>query len=137
MGLDSQFRDFHWQQFFFLLLFKNLFYFWPHLISCRGFPGGSPGKESACQFGIPGFDSWVGKIPWRREWLSTPVFWPGEFHSLCIVRGVSKSQKGLSNLHTHSRWNFPNQGLNSCPLQRKHRAPGNHWTTREVPIIYF
>ena len=26
----------------------------------------------------PGFDSWVGKIPWRREWLPTPVFWPGE-----------------------------------------------------------
>ena len=24
--------------------------------------------------------SWVGKIPWRREWLPTPVFWPGEFH---------------------------------------------------------
>ena len=25
--------------------------------------------------------SWVGKIPWRREWLvSTPVFLPGEFH---------------------------------------------------------
>ena len=20
------------------------------------------------------FDSWVGKIPWRREWLPTPVF---------------------------------------------------------------
>ena len=27
--------------------------------------------------------SWVGKIPWRRERLSTPVFWPGEFHGLC------------------------------------------------------
>ena len=27
----------------------------------------------------PGFNSWVGKIPWRREWLSTPVFLPGEF----------------------------------------------------------
>ena len=27
-----------------------------------------------------GFDPWVGKIPWRRERLSTPVFWPGEFH---------------------------------------------------------
>ena len=26
------------------------------------------------------FDSWVGKIPWRREWLPTPVFWPAEFH---------------------------------------------------------
>ena len=26
------------------------------------------------------FDPWVGKIPWRREWLPTPVFLPGEFH---------------------------------------------------------
>ena len=25
----------------------------------------------------PGFDPWVGKIPWRRA--STPVFLPGEF----------------------------------------------------------
>ena len=25
----------------------------------------------------PGFDPWVGKIPWRRERLPTPVFWPG------------------------------------------------------------
>ena len=30
----------------------------------------------------PWFDPWVGKIPWRREWLPTPVFWPGEFHGL-------------------------------------------------------
>ena len=29
-----------------------------------------------------GFDPWVGKIPWRRESLPTPVFWPGEFHGL-------------------------------------------------------
>ena len=28
----------------------------------------------------PGFDPWVGKIPWRRNWQSTPVFLPGEFH---------------------------------------------------------
>ena len=28
----------------------------------------------------PGFDPWVGKIPWRRERLPTTVFWPGEFH---------------------------------------------------------
>ena len=25
-------------------------------------------------------ETWVGKIPWRREWLLTPVFWPGKFH---------------------------------------------------------
>ena len=28
----------------------------------------------------PGFDSWVGKIPWRRKWQPTPVFLPGESH---------------------------------------------------------
>ena len=26
----------------------------------------------------PGFDPWVGKIPWRRAWQPTPVFLPGE-----------------------------------------------------------
>ena len=30
----------------------------------------------------PWFNSWVRKIPWRRERLLTPVFWPGEFHGL-------------------------------------------------------
>jgi len=29
-------------------------------------------------WGRPGFDPWVGKIPWRRERLPTPVFWPGD-----------------------------------------------------------
>ena len=27
-----------------------------------------------------GFSPWVGKIPWRRAWQSTPVFLPGESH---------------------------------------------------------
>ena len=40
-----------------------------------GFAGGSGSKESACKVGRPRFDPWVGKIPWRREWQSTPVFW--------------------------------------------------------------
>ena len=30
----------------------------------------------------PRFRLWVGNIPWRRERLPTPVFWPGEFHGL-------------------------------------------------------
>ena len=30
----------------------------------------------------PGFDPWVGKIPWRRERLTTPVCWPGELYGL-------------------------------------------------------
>ena len=28
------------------------------------------------------FSPWVGKILWRREWLPTPLLWPGEFHGL-------------------------------------------------------
>ena len=35
----------------------------------------------------PRFDSWVGKIPWRRERLPTPVFWPTKFHGLCSPWG--------------------------------------------------
>ena len=38
-----------------------------------GFPDSSAGKESACSAGDP-FDSWVGKFPWRRDRLPTPVF---------------------------------------------------------------
>ena len=36
---------------------------------------------------VPGFDPWVGKILWRRERLPMAIFWPGEFHGLCISWG--------------------------------------------------
>ena len=32
------------------------------------------------QFMKPRFDSWFGKICWRRDRLPSLVFWPGEFH---------------------------------------------------------
>ena len=46
--------------------------------------------------------SWVGKIPWRREQLLTPVFWPGEFHGLYSSWGHKKSvmTEQLSLIHT-------------------------------------
>ena len=47
-------------------------------IILKGFPGGSDGKESACNVGDLGFDPSVGKILWRRDWQPTPVFLPGE-----------------------------------------------------------
>ena len=41
------------------------------------------------------FEPWVGKIPWSRKWLPTPVFLPGEPHGkrrlAGIVRRVAKS----------------------------------------------
>ena len=42
-----------------------------------GFPGGTRGKEPACQFRRQkghGFNPWVRKIPWRRAWQPTPAF---------------------------------------------------------------
>ena len=48
-----------------------------------GLPRWHSGKESARQcrrHKRPGFDSWVGKIPWRRKWQPAPVVLPGKFH---------------------------------------------------------
>ena len=37
------------------------------------------------------WETWVLKIPWRREKLPTPVFWPGEFHGLYSLWGHRES----------------------------------------------
>ena len=45
--------------------------------------GCSDSKESTCQcrsLRRHGLDPWVRKIPWRREWQSTPIFLPGKSH---------------------------------------------------------
>ena len=47
-----------------------------------------------------GFDPWVGKIPWRRERLPTPVFWPREFQGL-YSPCVAKSWTWLRDFHSH------------------------------------
>ena len=35
------------------------------------------------------FDPWVGKMPWRRNWLSTPVSLPGKFQEQRSLAGYS------------------------------------------------
>ena len=47
----------------------------------------SPGKgsERVCV----GFDPWVGKIPWKREWQPPPVFLPEESHRQRSLEGCS------------------------------------------------
>ena len=56
------------------------------------------------QCGRPGFDPWVGKIPWRRERLSTPVFWPGEFHGLHSPWGRKESDTTEQPSLSLSQW---------------------------------
>jgi len=47
--------------------------------------------KNLLQCGRPEFNPWVGKIPWRRERLPTPVFWTGEFHGLYSPWGCKES----------------------------------------------
>ena len=61
-----------------------------------GFPDGTSGKELTCQCRRHkrcGFDPWVGKIPWRRAWQSTPVFFPGESHGQRSVVSYSPQDR--------------------------------------------
>ena len=64
-------------------------------IITTGFPGGTSGKELACQCRKCAFDPWVRKIPWRRAWQPTPLFLSGESHGqrslVGTVHGVAKS----------------------------------------------
>ena len=62
------------------------------MVSCySGGPHGSDGKKICLQYRRLWFDPWVEKIPWRREWLPTPVFLPGE-------------SRGQRSLASYSLW---------------------------------
>ena len=59
----------------------------------------------------PEFDPWIGKMPWRREWLPTPVFLPGESHGQrtlagCSPRGHKESDMTdeLSTVQQPEKW---------------------------------
>ena len=53
------------------------------------FPSSSDAKESACNMGDQGSIPGLGRFPWRRECLPTPVFLPGEFHGQRNLAGYS------------------------------------------------
>ena len=56
----------------------------------QDFPGGSAVKESASMQETE-VRSLVGKMPWRRKWQPTPLFFPGKSH-------------GQRSLMSHSPW---------------------------------
>ena len=56
-------------------------------------PGGSDGKESACNAG-----DLVREIPWRREWQPTPVFLPGGFLGQRSLAGYSPCGRKESDM---------------------------------------
>ena len=65
-----------------------VFTYWKGLGNSLGFPGGS--DDRVClQCRRPRFDPWVRKISWRKEWLPTPVFLPGESHGQRNLAGYT------------------------------------------------
>ena len=85
---------------------KCVWAFFPFVLKyswCIGIPGGSDGKESACNVGDLGFDSWVEKIPWRREssilaWRIPQTVEPGWLQSMGPQR---VGCDWATNTHTH------------------------------------
>ena len=83
-----------------------------HLLACRR----------------PGFNPWIGKIPWRRKWQPTPVLLPGKSHGWRNLAGYSPW--GRNELDTTERLHFHFQTCCTSGLQNY--APYN-W--RSVPLI--
>ena len=82
--------------------------------SYQGLPRWHSDKESACQCRRrkrSWFESWVGKIPWRRKWQPDPVFLPGK----CKIHGVAKSR---AQLCTHAWPTRPASNLHLFPEAR-------------------
>ena len=81
----------------------------PKEINCNLYSSGLPwwlrGQSVCLQCGRPGFDPWVGKIPWRRKWQPTPIFLSGESHGRRSLVGYSpwgrKESDTTEQLHLH------------------------------------
>ena len=77
------------------MTFFSVFWLWDcgykHLNQYRAFrlPWWLRWWRICLQCGRPGFNPWVRKIPWRRNWQSTPVFLPRESYGQRSLVGYS------------------------------------------------
>ena len=72
-----------------------------------GLPRWLSGKGSARQCRRHRFDPWVGKIPWSRKWLPTPVFLPRKSHGLRSLVGYSPWGHKESDMTGHAHMPNP------------------------------
>ena len=70
-------------------------------VNQMGFPGGASGKVAACQCRRHKrcrFNPWAGKIPWKRAWQPSRIFFFGEPHGQRSLVGYSpQGHKELDN----------------------------------------
>ena len=79
------------------------------------------------------WETWVGKIPWRRERLPTPVFWSGEFHH----KELDTTER--LSLSLHFTFTFPKMGKKiATQTQETQRVPNrisSRWNTPRHILI--
>ena len=93
----------------------------------------------------PGFNPWVGKIPWRREQLPTPIFWPGEFHGLHSSWGHKESNmtEPLSLFRFLRLWENNNNESSflkiniNCTIEGPNISPLHHIVHLKLMSEYF
>ena len=123
-----------------------------------GVPWCLSGKESTCQCRRRRFDSWVGKMPWRRKWQPIPVFLLGKSHGQrswwAAVHGVARvrhdlatkqQQHAYTHTHTHSVGSVPLENpktlakfhlqVQTGPFQRSPQQDPSHCGLR-MPLSF-
>ena len=86
-----------------------------------------------------GFDPWFGKIPWRREWLSTPVFLPGESPGQRSLTGYSpRGRRVWHNWSNLRRKHNPCWKYNYVLKKQKQKTEATltHFTLEKSPNIF-
>ena len=115
-------------------------------------------KETFLQCRRPEFDPWVGKIPWRKERIPTPVLLPAEFHGQRSLLGYSPWDHKDSDMtdwlqhihaltHTHIYFNTSVSLLifdyifmileQAGELKKKKKKPESHAQSQMVWISKF
>ena len=94
-------------------------------------------KVSTYNVGIPRFDRWAGKIPWRRKWQPNPVLLPGKFCGQRSLLGYSprgrKESDTTEQLHfiTYCLWWLSSKG-SACQCRGHRRCEFDPWV-RKIP----
>ena len=83
---------------------------------------------------------WVGKIPWRRERLPTPVFWPRKFHGLYSPWGHKEldttERLSLSLFSAPDSSTVSNKGERGCLQWNKQHPYKRQSASQQCWIIF-